>query len=158
MKRLLVIAVVVLGVSLALGAASVAEAGKGHRCKADPETCAAKLKAKYETKAWLGVELDKSEHGYYTVTKVISGSPAEAAGFQAGDVLLAMNGVKMSDKEKVKKVKRSIAIGDQVTYVVKREGEKVELSATLTKAPEALIASWVDEHISEAHDGASRKG
>jgi S1-C subfamily serine protease len=158
MKRTIAIAVVITIIGLGSVAVQQASAGKGHHCKADPSTYLAKMAAKMEKAPWLGVELDKSEKGHYRVSRVVADSPAEAAGFKEGDVLLALNGVAFSDKEQLKKVKHSLSIGDQVTYVVKRDGGKVELSATLAKAPKAVVAQWVGEHMLESHLEASKKG
>ena len=106
-----------------------------------------------ENKAWLGVELENNEHGYYTVTRVVPNSPAEAAGFQAGDVLLAMNGVKWNkeNKEAVSKASHELNPGSSAEYVVKRSGEKVKLKATLDRVPREVMAQWIGDHMLSDH-------
>ena len=50
---------------------------------------------KIRKKGWVGIELDHGEANgnYPTVTNVIGGSPAQAAGLRPGDVLLAVDGL-----------------------------------------------------------------
>src|SRR5687768_4396651 len=83
--------------------AAPAWAGSGEKCTADTQTCLNKMAAK-KSVGWIGLEFDKSSaEGVMKVKNVVAGSPAEAAGFQAGDVIVALNGVKTSDYEALKK-------------------------------------------------------
>jgi predicted metalloprotease with PDZ domain len=113
----------------------------------------AKMEAKYAEKPWLGVEYDKTDNGEYVITKVMSGSPAEEAGFQKGDTLLTMQGVKYTkaNKKALKKVYADISPGSEVQYVVKRQGAKVELDATLAHVPADLQKKWIAEHMQKHH-------
>ncbi|MCU0475721.1 MAG: PDZ domain-containing protein, partial [Anaerolineae bacterium] len=49
-------------------------------------------------RALLGVRL---EQGSLTVAEVLAGSPAEAAGLQAGDVITAINGTTVADRRAI---------------------------------------------------------
>lgn len=148
MKRSLVTLVIAL---VAVAAAPVL-AGDGH-CDGTPEECLKKMTSKLENKAWLGVELEPGDHGHYRITRVVPDSPAEQAGFQAGDVLLAMNGVKWSEdnKEAFKKASYELHPGSTAEYVVKRDGQKVKLEATLAHIPRDVMAQWVGDHMLESH-------
>jgi predicted metalloprotease with PDZ domain len=136
---------------IALAVALPAMAG-GARCDGSAEEIAM-LKTKYANKAWLGVEYDKSEGGYYTINSVVDGSPADQAGFAKGDVLLTMQGEKYTkaNKAALKKVWAEIKPGSEVQYVVKRNGTKVELDATLAHVPADLQSKWIAEHMAESH-------
>lgn len=125
----------------------------GDHCKGSPEDCVKKLHAKLSAKGWLGVETEKTADGRYQVTAVTPGSPAEAAGFRAGDVLVAMNGVEMSpaNKEALAKAKQAVGPGSRVTYTVKRQGGTVELAATLREMPREVIARYIGEHMLDEH-------
>lgn len=149
MRRFSILALVTV---VALALASPVVAGEGH-CKASADECLKKMAAKMQNKAWLGVELEANDDGHYTVTRVVSGSPAEQAGFAEGDVLLALNGVKWSkdNKEAVKKASYELRPGATATYVVKRSGEKVTLEATLDRVPREVMARWVGEHMLSDH-------
>ena len=124
----------------------------GERCDGSAKDVA-KMEAKYAEKAWLGVEYDKTDTGQYMITKVHSGSPADKAGFQKGDTLLAMEGVEYSkaNKKALKKVYANISPGSEVHYVVKRQGAKVELDATLALVPADLQKKWIAEHMEKHH-------
>ena len=117
------------------------------------EQCArehAAKKAKMAAHGWLGLDTEKTADGAYAVKSVVSGSPAEQAGFRAGDVLVAGNGVSLQDKEKVKAAKANLEVGSRVTYTVARNGARQQLAATLAPVPEAVLAKWMaDEEKAE---------
>ena len=50
-------------------------------------------------------------------------------------------------KIKMKKVKAAFKPGNQVEYVVLRDGKKVKLNVTLASPPETVIARWVGEYM-----------
>jgi|WetSurMetagenome_2_1015567.scaffolds.fasta_scaffold83831_2 S1-C subfamily serine protease len=125
----------------------------GHECQVTAEECAKQLHAKYEKSAWLGIEKQKTPEGAVRVTAVTPGSPAAAAGFAVGDLLVAINGVALADNdsEAWKKVKTAMEPGRRVDYAVNRNGVPLTLSATLATPPEAVIDAWVKEHIAKEH-------
>mgnify|MGYP001594976222 CR=1 FL=1 len=130
-------------------------AGDGHRCTASAEECAKKLQAKLSTHGWLGIETEKDANGRATITGVVPGSPAEKAGFAAGDVLAAINGIELGEgsKERLTKAKQKMGPGDEVTYTVLRKGAKLDVTARLTAMPPERIAQKIGEHILAEHLG-----
>lgn len=64
-----------------------------------------------------------------TVAEVRAESPAEAAGFQPGDRFVSVNGSRVTTFADVQRMVSGRA-GDQLTFVMLREGEEVELVAT----------------------------
>ena len=73
--------------------------GKGP-CTMSTQDCLDKMSAKLKNRGWVGIEMDKTDHGdALVITRVVPGSPAEAAGLQADDVLLAVNGAKFADNK-----------------------------------------------------------
>jgi C-terminal processing protease CtpA/Prc len=147
MKKMFAILVVMLIVAMP------AVAGEKGKCSGSGEDCYKKMKAKYGEKAWLGIEYDTDEHGRWVVAKVYKGSPAQKAGFEAGDVLLAVNGAEYSkeNKKELKAVFAKIEPGSEVKYIVKRQGGKVKLDATLGNVPKELQAKWIHEHMETHH-------
>ncbi len=139
-----------LALALVVGLITAAFAGgdhSGENCDKDAHAAKAKLAAK----GWLGIETDKDEAtGAYRVTKVAPGSPAEQAGFRAGDVLVALNGIPVKDHDRIKAAKASIGVGSQVTWTVARAGAEQKLSATLAPVPEEVLAQWLAEEEKEA--------
>ena len=146
-------ALTVIGLAVMIGVVSVAMAGDKHACTASTQECLNKMAAKIQAKGWLGVETDQLESGRWQVTSVYPDSPAEAAGFKKGDVLVAMNGIDLSDenKEALKKAKHALGPGSEVTYLVKRQGGKVKLTAQLGSVPTAVAAEWIGEHMVKDH-------
>lgn len=118
------VSLLALALTLALSAAAFAG---GESC--DKAAHNAKAAAAH---GWLGIETDKA----HTVVAVAAGSPAEKAGFQKGDVVLALNGVPLSDAAKVKEAKAHCNVGKAVTYTIQRGGARQTLTATLAAAPE----------------------
>jgi C-terminal processing protease CtpA/Prc len=131
--------------------ASVVAAGK-KGCEGSTQDCLNAMAAKLQKKGWVGIEYDKDEVAHtMTVTRVVPDSPAEAAGFREGDVLLAVNGVSLNDerKEKLHQMKVKMVPGSEITYTVKRAGQKKDLDVTLAKVPEDVMAQWVGAHMLE---------
>jgi hypothetical protein len=141
----------VLAVVLVL--AIPAMAGEKEKCSGSGEDCLAKMKAKYAEKAWLGISYETDDSGHWIVEKVYDRSPAQKAGFEKGDILLAMDGVKYSNdnKKELKAVYAKLEPGSKTTYWVKRDGEKVKLEATLGNVPEDLQKQWIAEHMQHNH-------
>jgi len=90
------------------------------------------------TRAWIGLDVQpllKSEKGGpgALVSGAISGSPAEKAGFQSGDMLMSLNEkeVSVSYPEELPMFNQLVAdlpIGKAVPAVVRRDGKSVTLS------------------------------
>ena len=131
-------------------------AGDRHeRCNLDTQECLDKMAAKMRAKGWLGIETAKLDDGWYKISAVKASSPAAEAGLQPGDVLLALNGVKLNAKNKaeLKKVKKTLGPGKTANNVVKRQGAKVQVAVTLSQVPEIQIAEWIGQHLLENHAG-----
>ena len=151
---------VALAALLAIGlAAPVGLAGpKGYKCTLDTQVCLNKMVQKVKSKGWLGIEYDYIEgEERMWLTKVVPESPAEAAGFKAGDILISVNGVKFADNTEdecvtCKKMGEIWKPGAKVTYIVERDGKKRELSAILAPLPSDMMAVMVGLHMIEHAD------
>lgn len=137
-----------VAVAVVLGGGTLAIAG-GSKCaeqhaQADHQKKADKMAAE----GWLGIETEKNASGAYVVEAVAEGSPAEEAGFQVGDVLVSLNGVKLSEdnKDAIYKVKSTLGPGKAVTYRVARAGSEREIRATLAEVSREVLAAWTGEH------------
>jgi len=125
-----------------------------HKCKASAQDCLNGMAAQFRDRGWVGIELDMNEEtGVMSVTKVEPRSPAYDAGFTEGDVLVALNGVRLDEanKEKVYAAKEKMTAGTTVTYTVARDGQKKDLDVTLGQIPEAVLAKWIGRHMIEGH-------
>lgn len=160
-----------LALALIVALAGTAYAGSGHgsQAKADAkathakkgdcpdgvENCLTKRIAEYKAKGWFGIETEHVAEGSYhaRVTRVLPGSPAEAAGLRAGDVLVALNGVELAAENKpaLKKMKHSLHPGSEATYTIQRDGAKQQVAVTLGEVPTEVMAAWIGYHMLEAH-------
>lgn len=136
-----------LVLALILSMASLASAG-GANCDKEAKSHAAHAAVAEKAKhGWLGLEIDKSASGY-VVTGVSADSPAAEAGFQKGDVLVAFNGIALTDanKDALKKAKAGITVGSRVTYTVSRAGAQRQVTAKLAEVPPQVLAQWEKEY------------
>lgn len=142
-----------LALVVLVGFAAAGFAGGDHKCDKSAQDCLDKMASHMKAKGWLGIETDQTDDGRWAVTAVVVGSPAEQAGFRAGDVLLALNGADLygEDKTALKKVKESLAPGSKVKYTVERAGEKTQVAATLAPVPDVVLARWIGEHMLDQH-------
>ena len=109
------------------------------------------MAASMKSSGWVGVELETDNPEGYAVTKVIPGSPAEAAGIEAGDILVALNGVafKKENDDALMKARKDWKPGQNVSYTVKRNGSERQVSLTLASWPADVIARSIGQHMLE---------
>lgn len=141
MKRTLIALSLVLALVAGLaGFATLAHAGDGESCEHGAKATKTAQRAAH---GWLGVETEKAESGY-AIVKVHADSPAAEAGFQPGDVLVAMNGIRLSEDnhKALKKAKSRLGVGSEVEYTVRRSSGERTLTATLAPVPDAVLAEW----------------
>ena len=145
--KLLLVMLVVLGV------APAAQAGEKYgRCTGETQECLDAMAKSLRNRGWVGLELDDSGGlENMVVTRVVPGSPAEAAGFHEGDRLVALNGVEFrkDNISKLKAMRGDHTPGKQVTYRVQRRGGARELWVTLAAMPDSVIASMIGQHMLE---------
>ena len=138
--------------------AESANVAKTKHCTMSADECKKEM-AQAKTRGWLGIDADVTEEGAWLVKSVVPGSPAATAGFQAGDVLYALNGVTINEAnhDKIKAIKKDLKPGSSVTYTVKRGDKETRLAATLGTMPDSVYQAMVAEHMKEDHkDVASR--
>ncbi|HEU5179187.1 MAG TPA: PDZ domain-containing protein [Candidatus Polarisedimenticolia bacterium] len=137
--------------ALALALALPAWAGhNGEKCNYPTQECLDHMAEKLKSSGWVGVELDYNEAtGIPTVTKVVPGSPAEAAGIQPGDVFVALNGVKMikDNEEALNAAKKEWKPGQSVTYTISHNGYDKKVDLTLAPMPADVMAVWIGKHM-----------
>jgi S1-C subfamily serine protease len=94
--------------------------------------------------AWVGVSLDPSIAGGAGIAKsatttneapITPGSPAAKAGLQAGDVITAVNGTRVTSVNQFVATIANYAPGDTVTLTVNRGGSNKSIKLTLGSQP-----------------------
>jgi S1-C subfamily serine protease len=123
------------------------------KCNVPVQECLDHMSSVLKSSGWVGIEFEPGtgpDGGYY-VTRVLAGSPAEKAGLQVGDVLTALNGVRIvkDNDAALAKVRKDWKPGQSVTYTVKRQGLNRDISLTLAPMPTDVMARWIGEHMLE---------
>lgn len=67
------------------------------------------------------------------ITQILEGTPAEAAGLRADDVILEFDGVEIEDDAHLQNVVSLTAVGKSVPIVVLREEQQIELQVELAR-------------------------
>lgn len=81
-------------------------------------------------KAWLGVSVSESDAGV-VITRVATGSPAEAAGLTVDDVIVAAGDTAITTVDELLAVVDAAAVGDVITLTVTRADEALSVDVTL---------------------------
>ena len=140
----------VLTVVMMMAMSASAMAGEAGKCSASTQDCLNYMAKNLKNRGWVGIEMDdKSGTGMMIITKVIDGSPAQNAGFEIGDALVAVNGVAFSDEneKQIKDIQYSMIPGADFTYTVSRKGSKVDLDVELGELPDNVKAQWIGNHM-----------
>jgi 2-alkenal reductase len=75
--------------------------------------------------------------GGIAITEVVLGGPAELAGMQRGDILIALNGQRIDEEHPFINQLLRFRPGDAVQVEVYRSGQRVQLEITLAERPAA---------------------
>jgi len=126
-------------------------AGEG-KCDHEAQGCLNYLAQKLEGRGWAGVDMDHSD-GAPRVTTVFDGTPADKSGVKVGDVLLAINGVKLNEEnhEKLGKLEGKMKPGATFTYTISRNGKEKDITLALEAMPADAMATIVGKHMLDGH-------
>ncbi len=144
MKRVIGVVALMMLMAVAVPASS------GEKCQASTQDCLNHMATSLKDRGWVGIEIDDAGgEGNMVVTKVIDGSPAEAAGFKVGDTLVAVNGVSFSEgnQKELQDTKYAMKPGADFTYTVSRRGTQMDLEVKLGQLPENVMAQWIGNHM-----------
>jgi C-terminal processing protease CtpA/Prc len=94
--------------------------------------------------AYLGVVFDPQVRDAAVVRGVNPGSPAEEAGLQAGDIIIAMNGQEVRSYPEAVSVVRQMRPGDELPIVIERARSENEVVAILDQRPNVRTAARPD--------------
>ena len=104
------------------------------------------------SRGWLGVQIQdftpelassagmKDQKGAI-VASVVDGSPAARAGFEQGDVVVALNGTEVTNSKVLTRQVAVIHAGDKATFTVLRDNTRHTLTATIEKRDSDRMAS-----------------
>jgi|GEM_PF-5327474 len=83
---------------------------------------------------WLGISISDTEDGV-TIGDVLEDSPAAAAELQAGDIITAVDDEAIEDAAALVEAISSLDPETEVTLSVTRDGEEIDITATLGERP-----------------------
>ncbi|WP_133000391.1 Do family serine endopeptidase [Luteimonas arsenica] len=84
------------------------------------------------------------------VTRVHADSAAAAAGLRAGDVVVAANGERIADSEALRNFQGLQPADARVALDIRRDGEPLQLQATLREQPRAIAGQQLDPRLAGA--------
>lgn len=116
-------------------------------CAVPVQDCLNQMVTKLKTTGFIGVEIDIDKGTRaWLVSKVISGSPADAAGIRAGDELYAIEGIRFAEENEaaINNVKLP---GKEVICTIRRGGENRIFKVTLAPMPADVMAKYIGEHM-----------
>lgn len=136
---------------LVLALAVPALAGSdGQKCTYSTQECLDMMASKMKAGGFVGLELDMdAKTGATVVQSVFPGTPAEAAGLEKGDILYKLNGVVINEKneDQLVKARGEWKPGQQVTYIIQRNGVERTINLTLASMPADIMAQAVGKHM-----------
>lgn len=83
----------------------------------------------------LAAEMNLNSKSGVVVTQVTAGSPAQNAGLQTRDVVVAINNDKINETNSLRSLLFKYRVGDTVTLTVERGGQTIQMQVTLVKRP-----------------------
>jgi C-terminal processing protease CtpA/Prc len=140
---------------LAAGLVSPASAGV---CTHEAQECLDYL-VTMRNRGYAGIDIDdRKDDGTMTITKVHAGTPAAASGIRIGDVLLAIEGIRIGDEEGMKALDEVMKPDNLVHFTVSREGKERTFELKLSRMPDDVFAQFVGEHmLLHVTDAASKE-
>ena len=115
----------------------------------------------YIAKPYIGVSVTdvSAESRFYglpqgaAVRAVAEGGPAEKAGVQTGDIILAVNGTEITGSTALVKQISAVQIGSTLNLTVYRQGETLELTVTVEEQIQSALAN---ENSTQAQQSSQR--
>ena len=84
------------------------------------------------------------------VTRVQSGSPADAAGLRAGDVIVALDAKPVANRQDFHNAEGLLPVGRAVPITLLREGRELRVSAAVKARPKDLAGAELDPRLAGA--------
>ena len=100
-------------------------------------------------KPWVGVDTEKGDDGHAKINNIIPGSPAEMAGLDRGDSILALEG-KAVDSDSFSSAIQDRKPGDTLHVTVIRLGRLMDITLTLGANPYATYSLKPVEHPTDS--------
>jgi ketosteroid isomerase-like protein len=127
-------------------------ASKPGKCGHSSEHCLNWMAKSLKGRGMIGLDGEWVESlGGYRVDAFAEGTHAEAAGAQRGDLLIKVNGIRLSDQPAYAEDAAKRRPGQEATITVLRDGAEHTMTVTLIPLTEKAIAEEIGRHMLEAH-------
>ncbi|MDX2300918.1 MAG: Do family serine endopeptidase, partial [Xanthomonadaceae bacterium] len=93
--------------------------------------------------------LDKQTRGAL-VARIAEGSPAQQAGVKVGDVITALDGQSVDNREALHNLEGLLPVGRPVRIALQRDGKPLTLSAVLKASPKEVNGARLDPRLAGA--------
>lgn len=108
------------------------------------------------TRGWLGVtvqdvtediarSLKLKELNGALVSEVLKGDPADKAGMKAGDIIIEINGKKISDSHELLRIVASCPVGRKIDLKILRDGKEKVFTVTIAERRERSELAEIDQ-------------
>ncbi|MGO1070689.1 Do family serine endopeptidase [Lysobacter sp. CA199] len=87
------------------------------------------------------------------VSRVFAGSAAAAAGLRPGDVILGANGQRLDGRDALRNFEGLQSIGSKIALDVRRDGQPLQLNASLREQPKSIAGTELDPRLTGATFG-----
>jgi putative serine protease PepD len=126
----------VVGINSQIASSSGGNEGVGYAVPIETakEVAEALIAGRSIERPFLGVRLADADSGAQVV-EVTSGSPADRAGLEQGDVITEVDGEEARSADDLRRAVAAGEPGDQLELTVRRDGETKTVTATLGKRP-----------------------
>ncbi len=147
---------ILLAAALALVIAGISTAGEKGKCPYETQECLNRMAEHLMNKGFIGVDGEWDDAaGGIRITEFMAGTKAPEAGVRLGDVLVEVNGIRLTEKPDYAAEISRWKPGEKAAIVVLRDGVEQKIKVTLVAAPADIIAAEVGRHMIEAHSKAS---
>jgi S1-C subfamily serine protease len=99
---------------------------------------------------FIGIYSHRADEGGRRVDGVIKGTPAEKSGVRKGDIILAMDDVKVNTHDELVQERDKRQPGERFTLSVLRDGQYVEIDAQFKSCTEPAVEATVPAQVAEA--------
>ncbi len=125
-------------------------------CPGTMESCLSAMIERLKKAGMIGLdgEWDDTVKGY-RIVRFLEGSVAEAAGVKAGDFLVKVNGIALSDEKATKADMENRRPGREVAISILRERRELTFTVTLIPIPADVMAAEIGRHMMEYHAPAA---
>jgi C-terminal processing protease CtpA/Prc len=144
---------------IGLTAATMLHADEPKHCNAAAKECEQQIRQMLSGRRYLGLSVVALKPGI-VVKSVVGESPAEHAGFKAGDRIIGVNGQPMTDAtvQDFKRILGTASTTGTLWVIVQRRGAYKKIEVRLEPYTKAQIDKIIAAHLAQSHTTTAGAG